>query len=74
MHALKGLTLLRASRYGEIALAGSCRMCSTLAAAPVLSEHVFVTVVKNANSFSIHMKEQRSGVTANTLCVIVSKV
>ncbi len=36
VHALKGLALRRASHPGEIALAGSCRLHSTLAAAPVL--------------------------------------
>ncbi len=35
-HALKGLALPRASHSGEIALSGSRRLCSTLAAAPVL--------------------------------------
>ncbi len=36
VRALKGLVLPRASHSGEIALAGSRRLCSTLAAVPVL--------------------------------------
>ena len=47
MHALKVLVLPRASRSGEIALAGSRRLRSTLGAAPVLFAHVVVTVAKN---------------------------
>ena len=38
-HVLKGLALLRASHSSEIALAGSRRLCSTLAAAPVAFAH-----------------------------------
>jgi hypothetical protein len=38
--ALKGLALPRASHSSEIALAGSCRLRSTLAAAPVLFAHI----------------------------------
>ena len=40
---LKGLALPRASHSGEIALAGSSRLRSTLAAAPVLFAHAVVT-------------------------------
>ncbi len=39
------------SHTGEIALAGSRRMRSMLAAAPVLFAHAVVTVAKNASSF-----------------------
>ncbi len=39
VHTLKGLALPRASHSGEIALAGSRRLRSTLAAAPVLFVH-----------------------------------
>ena len=43
MHVLKGLLLQRASYSDEIALAGSRRLRSTLAAAPALSTHAVVT-------------------------------
>ena len=43
VHALKGLTLLRASHSSEIALAGSRRLRFMLAAAPVLFAHAIVT-------------------------------
>jgi hypothetical protein len=46
VHVLKGLALPRASHYGEIVLAGSCRLRSTLAVAPVLSAHAVVTVAR----------------------------
>jgi hypothetical protein len=46
VHALKGQTLPRASHSGEIALVGSHRLRSTLAAAPVLFAHDVVTVAK----------------------------
>ena len=39
VHSLKGLALPRAGHSGEIALAGSQRLRSTLAVAPVLSAH-----------------------------------
>ena len=41
---LKGLVLLRVSPSGQIALAGSTRLCSMLPAAPVLFAHIVVTV------------------------------
>ncbi len=43
VHVLNGLVLPRASHSGEIALAGSRRLRSTLAAAPVLFAHAVVT-------------------------------
>ncbi len=46
VHALKGLVLPRASHSGDIALTGSRRLHSTLAAAPVLFAHAAVTVAK----------------------------
>ena len=46
VHTLKGLALPRACHYGEIALAGSRRLHSTLAAARVLFAHTVVTVAK----------------------------
>ncbi len=42
VHARKGPTLPCASQSGEIALAGSRRMGSTLVAAPVLFAHAVV--------------------------------
>ncbi len=48
--ALKGLALPRASHSSEIALAGSRRLRSTLAAAPVLLARAVLTVVKNRTS------------------------
>ncbi len=47
VHSLKGLALLRACHSSEIALAGSRRLHSMLAAAPVLYAHVVVTEIKN---------------------------
>jgi hypothetical protein len=47
VHTLKGLALPRASHSGEIALAGSRRLHSTLAAAPVLFAYAVVTEIKN---------------------------
>ena len=47
MRALKGLALPRASYSGEIALAGSRGLHSTLVAAPVLFAHAAVTEAKN---------------------------
>ena len=47
VHTLKGLALPRACHFGEIALAGSRRLHSTLAAAPVLFAHAVVTEIKN---------------------------
>jgi large subunit ribosomal protein L20 len=47
VRALKGLALPRASHSSEITLAGSRRLRSTLAAAPVFSAHAVVTVAKN---------------------------
>jgi hypothetical protein len=47
VHMLKGLALPRACHSGEIALAGSRRLHSTLAAAPVLFAHAVVTEIKN---------------------------
>ncbi len=47
VHALKGLELLQASHYGEIALAGSHRLRSALVGAPVLFAHTAVAVFKN---------------------------
>ena len=47
LHSLKGLALPRASHSGEIALAGSRHLRSTLAAASILSAHVVVTEIKN---------------------------
>jgi hypothetical protein len=46
VRAQKGLALPRASHPGEIALAGSRRLHSTLAAAPVLFAHDAVTVAE----------------------------
>ncbi len=43
-HEHKGLVLRRASHSGEIALAGSHRLRSMLAAAPVLFAHAVATV------------------------------
>ncbi len=47
VHALKRLGLPRASHSGEIALAGSRRLRSTLAAAPFLFAHAVATVAEN---------------------------
>jgi hypothetical protein len=47
VHTLKGLALPRPCQSGEIALAGSRRLRSTLAAAPVLFAHAVVTKIKN---------------------------
>ena len=47
VHVLKGLALPRGSHSGEITLAGSRCLLSTLAAAPVLFAHAFVTVADN---------------------------
>ena len=47
VHTVKGLALPRASHSDEIALAGSRRLRSTLAAAPVLLAHAVVTEIKN---------------------------
>ncbi len=41
---------VRVSHSGEIALAGSRHLGSTLAAAPVLFAHVVVTITKNRTS------------------------
>ncbi len=46
-HTLIGLALPRACHSSEIALAGSRRLHSTLAAAPVLFAHAVVTEIKN---------------------------
>ena len=46
VRAQKGLALPRASHSGEIALAGSRRLRSTLAAAPVLFAHAVVTEIE----------------------------
>jgi hypothetical protein len=46
VHALKGLALPRASRSCVIALVGSCRLRTTLAAAPVLFAHAIVTEIE----------------------------
>lgn len=46
VHALKGLALPRVSHSGEIALSGSRRLRSTLAAAPVLFARAVVTAAK----------------------------
>ncbi len=46
MHVLKELSLPRASHSGEIALADSRRLRSTLAAAPVLFAHAIVTYIE----------------------------
>jgi hypothetical protein len=46
VHALKGLALPRASHSREIALAGSSRLRSTLAAAQVLFAQAVVTEIK----------------------------
>ncbi len=50
MRALKGLALPRKSHSGEIALAGSHRLRSTLAAAPVLFVHAVITAAKHRTS------------------------
>ncbi len=44
----KALALPRSSHSGEIALADSHQLSSTLAAAPVLFAHAVVTAAKNA--------------------------
>ncbi len=46
VHALKGMGLPRSSHSSEIALAGSRRLRSTLAAAPVCFAHALVTVAQ----------------------------
>ncbi len=48
VHVRKGLALLRASHYGEITVAGSCSLRSTLAVVPVLFAQATVTVAKTA--------------------------
>ncbi len=50
VHALKGLVLPRSSHYGEITLAGSRHLRSTLAAAPALFAHAVTTAAKNRAS------------------------
>jgi hypothetical protein len=52
MRALKGLAPPRASHFGEIAVAGSRRLRSTLAAAPVLFErtHAHESILNLTNS------------------------
>ena len=47
VHTRKGLALLRACHSTEIALAGSRRLHSTLAAAPVLFAHAVAPEIKN---------------------------
>ncbi len=46
VHTLKGLALPRASHSGKIALSGSRRLRSTLAAVPVLFAHDVVTEIE----------------------------
>ncbi len=53
--ALKELALPRATHSGEITLVGSRRLRSTLAAAPVLFAHTFVTV---ANKLHLRLLQQ----------------
>ncbi len=48
-HALKGLALPRASHFGKITLAGSCRLSSKLAAA-----HAVVAVSRNGRLLNRH--------------------
>ncbi len=55
VHERKGLALPRASHSGEIALAGSRRLHSTLAAAPVLFAHAVVTVAKTGRIITPNM-------------------
>ncbi len=50
VRALKGLVPPRACHSGEIALAGSRRLRSALAAAPVLFAHAVVTEAENRTS------------------------
>ena len=52
MHALKGLPLPRASHFSEIALTGSRRLHTTLAAAPVLFAHAVVTATLKLEKYS----------------------
>ncbi len=54
----KRQALPRASHYGEIALAGSRRMHSTLSATPVPSAHAIVTIAKNKQ---FRQPQQHSG-------------
>ena len=54
MRALKGQALLRASQTSEIALSGSRRLRSTLAAAPDLFAHAVVTVAKTVHPQPLH--------------------
>ncbi len=53
MHILKGLALPRASHSGEIALASSRHMCSTVAEAPVLFAHAVVTEPKMSSCVAL---------------------
>ena len=50
--ARKGLALPRASHSSKIALAGSRRLCPTLAGAPVLIAHAVVTKIKTGTIIS----------------------
>ena len=58
-HARKGLVLPRASHSGEIALAGSRRLRSTLAAAPVLFAQAVVIVAKIGRSITPMQNSRR---------------
>ncbi len=49
VRALKEPALPRASYFSDIALSGSCRLRSTLAAASVLIAHAAVTAAKNVH-------------------------
>jgi hypothetical protein len=51
--AKKEVKLPLVSHYGEIALSGSRRLRSTLAAAPVLFAHAVVTVAENRTSTTL---------------------
>ncbi len=64
MHS-KDLALPRTSHSGEIALPGSRRLRSTLAAAPVLFAHAIVTVVENCAS--ANPKKSRRNITTPTV-------
>ncbi len=63
--ALKGLALLCASYSGKIALAGSCSLHSTLAAAPDLFVHAAVTVAKKGSFGTLTGKQAQTRANAN---------
>ena len=65
MYVRKGLALPRASHCSEIAMLGSRRLHSTLAAVPVFFVHIIVTAAKyNISCFSTPGKRTRHTFTA----------